>query len=53
MADQRAHIPVSTWRRIPELIRPDAADDIGSYAPSPAVKIPRIHHNAPLPKTAR
>ena len=48
MVDQRAYIPFGARRRIPQLIRPDAGDDIGRHAPSPAVEIPRIRHNAPL-----
>src|SRR5580698_5936013 len=47
MADQRAHIPFGAGRRIPELIRPDAGDDIGRHAPGAAMEIPRIRHNAP------
>ena len=47
MADQRAYIPFGAGRRIPELIRPDADDDIGRHAPGAAVEIPRIRHNVP------
>jgi hypothetical protein len=47
MADQGAHIPFGAGCRIPELIRPDAADDIAGHAPGAAVEIPRIRHNAP------
>jgi len=47
MADQRAHIPFGTRSHIPELIRPDASDDISRHASSAAVEIPRIRHKAP------